>query len=371
MPTAYIFIIASFLISALMACVIIPRILLISHKHQLYDIPDERKIHDTPVPRLGGLSFFPVLVISISLMMAVRYLLGYDVIFIPERIVLVEFLFLLAGGTILYVVGVGDDLIGISYRSKFVAQIICGLLLAISGLWLHDLDGFMGFTTIRARYSYPLTIFIVVYITNAFNLIDGVDGLASGLTILALTAFGFIFIKERQLIYALLSFSTLGVVVPFWFYNVFGNQKRGHKLFMGDTGSLTLGYIISFLALRICLTGAEGVNTTNHVIVAISALLVPAFDVLRVAVHRIRKGRNPFKPDRNHIHHKLLRAGMHKRYVVITIVSLSLFYMVFNYYLNRYLNVTYILLIDFALWLVLHGVINHFIKKVEGVPHSI
>ena len=371
MPAAYIFIITSFLISFIMGCVIIPRILLISHKHQLYDLPDERKIHDTPVPRLGGLSFFPVIVVSISLMMAVRYLLGYDVIFVPERIVLVEFLFLLAGCTILYVVGVGDDLIGISYRSKFVAQILCGLLLAISGLWLHDLDGFMGINLLRARYSYPLTIFIVVYITNAFNLIDGVDGLASGLVILALSAFGLIFIKERQLIYALVAFSTLGVIIPFWFYNVFGNQKRGHKLFMGDTGSLTLGFIISFLALRICLTGAEGVNTTNHVIVAISALLVPAFDVLRVAVHRIRKGRNPFKPDRNHIHHKLLRAGMHKRYVVITIVSLSLFYMVFNYYLNRYLNVTYILLIDFALWLVLHGVINHFIKKVEGVPHSI
>lgn len=371
MPAAYIFIIASFLMSAIMACVIIPRILLISHKHQLYDIPDERKIHDTPVPRLGGLSFFPVVVISISLMMAVRYLLGYDVIFIPERVVLVEFLFLLAGATILYVVGVGDDLIGITYRSKFVAQIICGLLLAISGLWLHDLDGFLGINTLQARYSYPLTIFIVVYITNAFNLIDGVDGLASGLVILALSAFGLIFIKERQLIYALVAFSTLGVVVPFWFYNVFGNQQRGHKLFMGDTGSLTLGFVISFLALRICLTGAQEANTTNHVIVAISSLIVPLFDVLRVAVHRIRKKRNPFMPDRNHIHHKLLRAGMHKRYVVITIISLSLFYMVFNYLINRYMNVTYILIIDFALWIGLHAIINHFIKKVEGVPHSI
>lgn len=371
MPAAYIFIISSFLISFIMGCLIIPRILLISHKHQLYDIPDERKIHDTPVPRLGGLSFFPVIVISISLMMAIRYVLGYDVIFIPERTVLIEFLFLLTGCTILYVVGVGDDLIGVSYRSKFVAQIICGLLLAVSGLWLHDLDGFMGINSLQARYSYPLTIFIVVYITNAFNLIDGVDGLASGLVILALSAFGFIFIKERQLIYALVAFSTLGVIIPFWFYNVFGNQKRGHKLFMGDTGSLTLGFIISFLALRICLTGAEVPNTTNHVIVAISALLVPAFDVLRVAVHRIRKGRNPFMPDRNHIHHKLIRAGMPKRYVVITIVSLSLFYMVFNYLINPYLNVTFILLIDFVLWIGLHAILNYFIKKVEGVPHSI
>ena len=357
--------------SFIMGCVIIPRILVISHKHQLYDLPDERKIHDAPIPRLGGLSFFPVIVVTIAMSMAVRYLLGYDIIYIPERIVLVEFLFLLAGTMILYVVGVGDDLIGITYRSKFIAQIICGMLLVLSGLWLHNLDGIFGIYTVQMRYSIPLTIFIVVYITNAFNLIDGVDGLASGLVIVALSAFGLIFISERQLIYALVSFSTLGVVVPFWFYNVFGNQARGHKLFMGDTGSLTLGFIISFLTLRICLTGAETDRTTNHVIVCISALLVPMFDVFRVALHRIRKGRNPFKPDRNHIHHKLLRAGMRKRSVLVSIIGLSVFYIVFNYFINPYLNVTYILMIDFALWIGLHAIINHYIKKVEIVPHSI
>lgn len=371
MPAAYKFMIAAFMMSFIMGWIIIPRILVISHKHQLYDIPDSRKIHDTPIPRLGGLSFFPVIVITIATIMAVRYLMGYDVIYVPERTVLIEFLFLLAGTTILYVVGVGDDMIGITYRSKFLAQIICGFLLVVSGLWLHDIDGFMGIYTLRMRYSYPLTIFIVVYITNAFNLIDGVDGLASGLVIVALTAFGLIFISERQLIYALVAFSTLGVVVPFWFYNVFGNQAQGHKLFMGDTGSLTLGFIISFLALRICLTGAEVKGTTNHVIVCISALIVPLFDVLRVAVHRIRKGRNPFLPDRNHIHHKLLRAGMRKRTVLFTIIGLSVFYMILNYYLNPYMNVTFILMIDFALWIGLHAIINHYIRKVEGEPHSI
>ena len=361
-PAAYIFMIAAFLMSFIMGCIIIPRILVISHKHQLYDLPDERKIHDTPIPRLGGLSFFPVIVVTLAMSMAVRYLLGYDVIYIPERIVLVEFLFLLAGTMILYVVGVGDDLIGITYRSKFIAQIICGVLLVLSGLWLHNLDGIFGVYAIRMRYSAPLTIFIVVYITNAFNLIDGVDGLASGLVIVALTAFGLIFINERQLIYALVSFSTLGVVVPFWFYNVFGNQAQGHKLFMGDTGSLTL---------RRRLTGAESDGDHRDVIAFPTPRSSELSDVFRVALHRIRKGRNPFKPDRNHIHHKLLRAGMRKRSVLISIIGLSVFYMIFNYLINPYLNVTYILMIDFALWIGLHAIINHFIKKVEIVPHSI
>ena len=138
MSPAYIFLFIAFLLSAIMGMIIIPRILFLSHKHKLYDIPDERKIHKTPVPRLGGLTFFPVITITISFLMAVRYIMGYDVIQIPERIVLIEFLCLLAGACILYIIGVGDDLIGISYRSKFMAQILCGLLLAISGLWLHD-----------------------------------------------------------------------------------------------------------------------------------------------------------------------------------------------------------------------------------------
>ena len=371
MPAAYKFLICAFVFSLISGIIIIPRILVISHKHQLYDIPDSRKIHDTPIPRLGGLSFFPTITVTIALLMAIRYLLGYDIIHIPERIVLVEFLFLLAGSCILYVVGVGDDMIGISYRSKFLAQIICGLMLALSGLWIHDLNGFLGIYGISPVVGYPLTVFVVVYITNAFNLIDGIDGLASGLVSISLAVFSIIFIKERQLIYALVSISTLGVLLPFWFYNVFGNQQHGHKLFMGDTGSLTLGFILSFLTLRICLTGIEGKFVTNHVIVAVSSLVVPLLDVIRVALHRIRKGRNPFKPDRNHIHHKLLRAGMRKRYVPITIIVVAMFYVLLNYFLNKWMNITFIAIIDFAIWYIIHAIINYYIKKVEIVPHSI
>ena len=371
MSPAYVFLLIAFLMSVVMGMIIIPRILFLSHKHRLYDLPDERKIHEAPIPRLGGLSFFPVITITIAVLMSARYILGYDVIHIPERVVLVEFMSLLAGSCILYIVGVGDDLIGISYRSKFIAQIICGLLLAVSGLWIHDLNGFMGINGLQARYSYPLTILIVVFITNAFNLIDGIDGLASGLASLALTVLGFIFIRERQLIYALVAFSALGVLIPFWIYNVFGNQARGRKIFMGDTGSLTLGFILSFLALRICLTGAEHPNVTNHATMAISSLIVPAFDVVRVALHRIRKHRNPFMPDRNHIHHKLLRAGMRKRFIPLSIILLAFFYIVLTEWLSNYMNITFVLLIDFAIYTVLHLIINHYIKKVEGTPHSI
>ena len=316
-------------------------------------MPDERKVHDKPIPRLGGLTFFPVITITLSLLMGIRYLFGWDVVNLPAVEVLVEFMMLLAGSCVLYIVGVGDDLIGVSYKWKFVAQIICGILIAISGLWMHSLGNFFGFDNLPKWLGYLATIFVVVYIA------------------IALFVMGAVFVAERQLIYAMIAFSTFGVIVPFWFYNVFGNRRKGKKIFMGDTGSLTLGFIMSFLLLRIMLTGFEKEGHPGFILVAISALLIPLFDVVRVALHRIRKHRNPFKPDRNHIHHKLLRSGMKMRWVLASIISMDVLYIVLNWYLNKYLNITVILLIDLALWGILHLCLNKRIKQVEGVPHSI
>ena len=104
----------------------------------------------------------------------------------------------------------------------------------------------------------PLTVLIVVYITNAINLIDGIDGLASGLSCIALTVLAAICISNGSYFYALLALATLGILIPFWFYNVFGNAQRGHKLFMGDTGSLTIGYILSFLVIQLSQMGRSG-----------------------------------------------------------------------------------------------------------------
>ena len=370
-PVAYWFLVISFVLSFILGWGLIPRVLVISHKHKLFDMPDDRKVHDMPIPRLGGLTFFPVIVITISLLMGIRYLNGWSIINVSSREVFVEFMLLLSGSCTLYVVGVGDDLVGVSYRQKFVAQIICGGMLAISGLWLHSLGNFLGISNIPMWLGTLITIFITVYITNAFNLIDGIDGLASGLTAIALGVFAIIFILEQQLIYAMIACSTLGVIVPFWFYNVFGNRKKGKKIFMGDTGSLTLGFIMSFLLLRIILTSYQQNGTPGFILVAISALLIPSFDVVRVAVHRMRKHRNPFKPDRNHIHHKLLRCGMRMQNVLITIISLDIFYIILNYLLRRCLNITVILLLDGILWCILHMILNKQIKKIEGTPHSV
>ena len=177
------FLLAGFVASALFAVLIIPNILLISYKRRLFDIPDSRKVHKVPVPRLGGLSFLPVILISFCLITAFYYYyIGTPLNGFSAEKVLCDFLSLMVGSMLLYLVGVRDDLIGVGYRYKFIVQIFAAILLIWPGGWLNSLGGLFGIHTLPAFVGMPLTILAVVYITNAINLIDGIDGLASGLS---------------------------------------------------------------------------------------------------------------------------------------------------------------------------------------------
>lgn len=355
---------SGFLFSVLFGMVIIPRILVISHKKRLYDVPDSRKVHTTPVPRLGGLSFFPVILMSMFLVIGFRLYfwdmgsssLSFNMLY--------EYLFLFVGMTLLYLVGVCDDLVGAGYRYKFAVQIVSALLLVLSGNWFGSLGGLFGVYSVPAWVGIPVTVFIVVYITNAINLIDGIDGLASGLCSIALSVLSVIFFIRMQYVYALLAICTLGVLMPFWCYNVFGNANRGHKLFMGDAGSLTLGYVISFLIIHLCVSNQVSPELPNpYMVIAFSTVLVPLLDVIRVVLHRLRNHRNPFLPDKNHFHHKLLRTGMRVRMVMVTILCVSVFFIVLNVLLAMKVNATYLLLLNLVLWSILHLTINRFITR--------
>ena len=153
------------------------------------------------------------------------------------------------GLLILSMVGVIDDLIRIDYRRKFVAQIVASLFLPLSGLWINDLYGLLGITTLSPWIGMPLTVFVAVFIINAVNLIDGIDGLCSGLVGMGALVFGFLFIYNGAWLHAVFAFITAGVLCPFFYYNVFGKSKGRQRIFMGDTGSLTLGLSMAFLAI--------------------------------------------------------------------------------------------------------------------------
>lgn len=358
------FLLFGFLFAVSLGMVIIPRILVISHKKRLYDVPDARKVHTMPVPRLGGLSFFPVILMSMFLVIGFRlYFWDMDTSSLSFNM-LYEYLFLFVGMTLLYLVGVCDDLVGVGYRYKFAVQIAAALLLVLSGNWFDSFGGLFGIYSVPVWVGVPFTVFIVVYITNAINLIDGIDGLASGLCCIALSVLSVIFFLRGQYVYALLAICTLGILMPFWCYNVFGNANRGHKLFMGDAGSLTLGYVISFLIIHMSVTNEVSPTLSNpYMVIAFSTVLVPLLDVIRVVLHRLREHKNPFLPDKNHFHHKLLRTGMRVRMVMVTILGIAVSFIGLNAWLAWQMNITLLLGINLILWSSLHLTINCFIAK--------
>ena len=358
------FLLFGFLFAVSLGMVIIPRILVISHKKRLYDVPDARKVHTMPVPRLGGLSFFPVILMSMFLVIGFRlYFWDMDTSSLSFNM-LYEYLFLFVGMTLLYLVGVCDDLVGVGYRYKFAVQIAAALLLVLSGNWFDSFGGLFGIYSVPVWVGVPFTVFIVVYITNAINLIDGIDGLASGLCCIALSVLSVIFFLRGQYVYALLAICTLGILMPFWCYNVFGNANRGHKLFMGDAGSLTLGYVISFLIIHMSVTNEVSPTLSNpYMVIAFSTVLVPLLDVIRVVLHRLREHKNPFLPDKNHFHHKLLRTGMRVRVVMVCIIAISAFFILLNSSLAWRVDVTYLFFLNLFCWSILHVGLNGLIKR--------
>lgn len=358
------FLLFGFLFAVSLGMVIIPRILVISHKKRLYDVPDARKVYTMPVPRLGGLSFFPVILMSMFLVIGFRlYFWDMDTSSLSFNM-LYEYLFLFVGMTLLYLVGVCDDLVGVGYRYKFAVQIAAALLLVLSGNWFDSFGGLFGIYSVPVWVGVPFTVFIVVYITNAINLIDGIDGLASGLCCIALSVLSVIFFLRGQYVYALLAVCTLGILMPFWCYNVFGNANRGHKLFMGDAGSLTLGYVISFLIIHMSVTNEVSPTLSNpYMVIAFSTVLVPLLDVIRVVLHRLREHKNPFLPDKNHFHHKLLRTGMRVRVVMVCIIAISAFFILLNSSLAWRVDITYLFFLNLFCWSILHIGLNGLIKR--------
>lgn len=358
-------IISAFVSAVILGRIIIPNILIISLRKRLFDVPDERKVHKRPIPRLGGVTFFPVILFSLCVFTAVRLMTGHGPADTSTTDLVCEFLFLTGGLTLLYIVGIADDLIGVRYRKKFLVQIISAAMFPLSGLYINNFYGLFGIYLIPAEVGIPLTMLLVVFITNAINLIDGIDGLASGLSMVALLVFGVLFVHFRMWSYAMLAFVTVGVIIPFFSYNVFGSADLGRKIFMGDTGSLTLGYILSFFVIKYCMYEPDMLLTmkTSPVLVSFSVLMVPCLDVIRVVLRRARNKRALFMPDKTHIHHKFLAMGFSPRRALVTIQLMSACFCAFTIVAILYMNNTLVFVIDVVVWTLLNLWFDHVINR--------
>lgn len=354
--------IVPFIIAFYLGRVILPYIYLICYKKRLFDPIDKRKLHQTIVPRLGGVAFAPVQCFLMTLGVVVFYKYNFIDLSLNTAEVLPMFLLLVCGLVLLFLIGIGDDLVGINYKWKFLVQLFVASLFPLSGLWINDLYGVFFITQLPAYVGMPFTVLVVILIINAINLIDGLDGLCSGLIAVACVVLGVMFALHGAWLHAMFAFITAGVLVPFFYFNVFGINKRRRRIFMGDTGSLTLGLSISFLAISFAMNNAAIKPFSEGAIVAaFSTLIIPVMDVLRVMFVRRMAGNSMFMPDRNHIHHKLLDLGMNHRQAMLSILGLAMFFAVFNSVLVNHISNNIVLVLDLLLWLSVHFIMN----KVE------
>lgn len=359
--------IVSFVLAMLVELIVIPRVLLISKKKRLYDIPDKRKSHKNPIPRLAGITFFPTIMLSFLPVLGLQAVFLSDPSIIYSASFIMRLSFVMCGCMTLVLLGIKDDLIGVRYSHKFIIQIIAALLLVASDTYINNLYGLLGIYELPYYIGLPFTLLLVVYIINSINLIDGVDGLAATLTGIATFGLGICLFAEGSNSYACLALAISGMLIPFIYYNTLSKRK----IFMGDTGSLTLGYMVAFLAIHFSMQSAHLTDTlrvSHPIIIAWSVLFVPLFDTARVMCVRVSQRKPIFNPDRNHIHHKLLAMGYSHRKVTLTLTIFSLALIGANILLMDHVNINLILAIDLAAGVLFNIYLNKRRKTILQSP---
>lgn len=272
----------------------IPKIIGLVENKKLMDEPNNRSSHQKKTPTLGGVSFFYTLIFTLF------FLKYWDQEY--------EAMYFIPGLTILLIIGLKDDLLVLSPYTKLAAQVCAvGFLLMNNDLIIHSLNGFLSIDEIPLYLYYPIAGFLMLTIINAYNLIDGIDGLAAIVGIVILIMYTTIFYITGHYFYALLCLSLNGSLMAFLAFNLSSTRK----IFMGDTGSLIVGFIIGILTIRFLSLTPENYQDLpflleNAPLIAISILIVPLFDTARVFTIRVTNKKSPFSPDRNHTHHILI-----------------------------------------------------------------
>ena len=283
------------LVSVSLTAYFLPKIIGVARYKELMDKPNLRSSHGIEVPRLGGVAFYVTLIFAIYFMQ----------ILYPGKLITS----LIPSLTIVFVVGLKDDLVILTPKSKFITQIFAASFIVFDQeTTIREFHGFLGFYDVDPIINILLIYIIVIGIINSINLIDGIDGLASGIGLIGLISLGILFFIVGMDFEFLLMISMIGCLLAFLPYN-FSDQAK--KIFMGDTGAMILGLILSFGVIKCLTLSTEQLNDlrlpiSNLPFLMMFVLFIPVMDTLRVISVRIILGKNPVKPDRSHLHHYFL-----------------------------------------------------------------
>lgn len=312
----------------------IPVIITVANRKKLYDIPDERKIHTTPISSLGGLGIF------------IGFMMGL-LLAINNVAAVAGFQYYIAAFMVIFFFGIKDDILILSPLKKVIGQLlVAALLIFKSGLVITSMHGFLGVHALNYTMGCFLTLFTVIVVMNAYNLIDGVDGLAGTVSVITCAIFGFFFYVNGDTFFSLLAFSFAASAVAFLIYNY-----SPAKIFMGDTGAMLSGAVNVILVIRFIETAPKGavLPIIASPAMGFGILLMPLLDTLRVFSIRMIHGRSPFSPDRNHLHHMLLDRGFNHIKVTLTIALCAVFFIVLTY-LTLPIGTTWVILMQIMLF---------------------
>jgi len=354
-------VVAGIIIAYLISYFLLPLVIRIAHDNQLYDIPDERKIHNHKVSSLGGIAIFTGIILSLLL---VSDFSSYNY----------EFQYFIAAFFIIFILGLIDDIFFLKAWKKILSQLFVTAMLTLKGnLLITNFYGFLGIhelTHIESIYASSFTILLLI---NSFNLIDGIDGLASSIGFSACLLFGTFFFISNEMLYAVLAFTVCGALLAFLMYNF-----PPAKIFMGDSGSTLIGLMSAILAIKFIEDHSiqHYFNSQAIPAIAFGLLLIPLMDVLRVFAIRISKKQSPLSPDRNHLHHLLQNKGLSHAEITITLVAAQFLFVGLTL-LMRNLDLNIIIGVQFILYFGCVYVLKQFIparKKLhivrDGLPEA-
>ncbi len=351
--------------------VAIPSIIKVARMKNLFDEPDERKSHHSRIPTLGGVALFAGIIFAFTFWSATS---SYQ----PRQ-------YIISSLIIMFFIGIKDDIIPLSPIKKFIGQVVsAGIIVFFADYRLTNMVGILGVYELNIYVSYILTMFTILVIINAYNLIDGIDGLAAGIGIIASFTFGIILFMVNNSVLATLSLALCGSLLAFLYFNL------SKKIFMGDTGSLIVGLILSILAINFIEANITNPKTSEELslflqkhfnienisinlstsapAIAIGILIIPLFDTLRVFLFRIIRRNSPFMPDKNHIHHNIIVLGLSHKQASFILYLVNIFFIGLAFLL-RNLHSGQILIILVVLAATMSQIpffIKHFRKNEAG-----
>jgi len=342
--TIFLQILFAVLISFILAFISIPTILRVARSKNLFDEPNKRRVNKVKTPTLGGLGIFIGFLFTYLL-----YLDLYDYHNVP---------FMAVSLLIIFSIGIKDDILITAPILKLMGQILAVIIIVgLGNLRITDFHGFFG---LQPDYFFSIifTTLLMVFFINGFNLIDGIDGLAAITGIIVTISFSFWFLINGEFMIPILGAMLVGALIAFLYYNIISKRQ---KIFMGDSGSLIIGFIVSVIAIRFMELNAEinrpflNYPMTSAPAVAMGIMIIPIIDTIRVFFRRVIRGQSPFVADKTHIHHRMLSLGMSHLQIALTLGIVNLLFIVMSYALRNF-GMLWLLIINLTAGLLIFNI---------------